>query len=145
LLIPQESEEAHALTVLWEYLMLPQLIVTFAGNHFDIPFLVKRSLILGVNVPGIVRTWLKRYSLHPHFDVREALTNWDSKARGTLDDWCTSFNLPLKHEGLTGADVPRLIANDEWDTLHEYAWGDANNALLLAEQIGTFYLSPNAH
>ena len=63
-------------------------IVTFNGKQFDIPYIIKRSILNGVVASQILNT--KKYEMYKHFDVFEVLTNF------------SSFNNAFKkHTGIT--------------------------------------------
>lgn len=70
-------------------------VVTFNGAAFDLPFLQVRAAILGLRLPKDYSALLRRYTNHPHADLRALLTNWDSRMSGTLHDWCEAFGIPV--------------------------------------------------
>jgi predicted PolB exonuclease-like 3'-5' exonuclease len=53
-------------------------LVTFNGAGFDLPYIYKRALILGVPIGGVppLSAWLKRYTTDKHIDRMEVWTNW---------------------------------------------------------------------
>ena len=60
------------------------IVVSFNGMQFDFPFLYGRAAMLDIGTPPFpLSYWMKRYTYTPHFDVRLALTNWDSRAPGS--------------------------------------------------------------
>jgi DNA polymerase elongation subunit (family B) len=61
-------------------------IVTFNGIGFDLPFVYKRSVILGVD-PGSfgappLHTWTKKYSTDRHFDLARIWYGWGPVRKG---------------------------------------------------------------
>lgn len=124
-----DADERRLLTAAWEAVADSDPLVTFNGMGFDLPFLAIRSAILGVTPSVIVNHLLRRYSWHPHYDVRMALTNWDQRGRGTMDDACAAFGLPPKTG--TGADVWPLVQQGAAETLAAYVQADAERTLAL--------------
>ena len=58
-------------------------IVTYNGMGFDIPFLYKRAMILGLQLGEYgappMTAWTKRYSTDRHCDLMKVWTGWDNK------------------------------------------------------------------
>lgn len=61
-------------------------LVTWDGNRFDIPFIYKRALILGVETHSELSYWTKRYQVNPHCDLAQVWCNWDSNKYEKLDN-----------------------------------------------------------
>lgn len=63
-------------------------IVTWNGMSFDVPFIVKRAMLLNVErptgFPGL-KYFTKRYSHVPHCDMAKELTLWDNASYMSLD------------------------------------------------------------
>jgi len=51
-------------------------IATWNGMGFDIPFVYKRALILGVKISPPMSFWMKRYNTTPHCDLMQVWGNW---------------------------------------------------------------------
>lgn len=51
-------------------------IVTWNGMGFDIPFLYKRAMILGIKPPVCMSYFMKRYQTSPHCDLMHVWMNW---------------------------------------------------------------------
>lgn len=75
--------EAALLLAVWDKLKHPRTLVTFYGKNFDLPFLIRRSWILGIKVPS----WLRegRYWSRDIIDVYEDWQLGDREMRGGLD------------------------------------------------------------
>jgi len=64
-------------------------IVTWNGIGFDLPFIYKRAIILGVN-PGEfgappLSAWTKRYNTDRHYDLMQVWGGWNSQGFEKLD------------------------------------------------------------
>lgn len=133
LLAVSDADERVLLGDFWARMRTAEKGVTFNGIGFDAPFMLLRSAILGV-LPSIdARELLKRYSYEFHYDVRMALTSWDMRARGTLNDACAAFGIPGKSG--SGADVWPLVQAGRFDDLAEYAMDDAERTLTLYDRL----------
>jgi DNA polymerase elongation subunit (family B) len=55
-------------------------ISTWNGNGFDLPFIYKRAMILGIDLRAIhapsLSYWTKRYRSEPHCDLMQVWANW---------------------------------------------------------------------
>jgi len=143
LLAKAEEEETDVIRTAWGLMLdAPRPgVVTFNGAGFDVPFLMVRSLILGIKVPPEVpRDYLRRYTYAPHLDVRMALTGWDSRAPGTLGDWCEAFGIerPVGH----GSEVYPAYLAGEWDSIIAHCRADVRATSLLAERIAPTFWGP---
>ncbi len=61
-------------------------IVTWNGCNFDIPFIFKRALLLGIKPTTFLGMWIKRYSNTPHTDLMQVWSNWSFQGYTKLDD-----------------------------------------------------------
>lgn len=128
-----EADEADTLARYWAWVRKGRVIGGFNSHGFDFPFLLTRSLILGVS-PGIdVSGYLRRYNHTPHFDVRMALTGWDVRQSGTLADWCEAFGLDSKAGD--GSQVYGMVERREWGALSAYAVADVLATRALVERV----------
>ena len=82
-----QSEERELLANFWSDLVQirPTRFVTFNGKSFDFPYINVRSAILNVPAPRDLLLDTRRFATDRHFDVREALTNYDRYRKGTLE------------------------------------------------------------
>lgn len=132
-----EEQEAWTLATFWDLVGVDGTIAGFNSHGFDFPFLVTRSLILGVPIRCHVPTYQRRYSYTPHFDTRMALTGWDQRASGTLSDWCLAFGIPAP-EG-KGSEVYEAYLAGDFDRIVAHCRSDVAATAALVERIaGTF-------
>ena len=112
--------EAENLAIFWArvecWLSDKCLIIDHNSNAFDLPFLVRRSWMLGVHVPRDIRQG--RY-WHPLF--RDTMEWWACGAREftRLNDIAAAFGVGQKTEGVHGRDFHKLW----FGTMPTEAWG----------------------
>lgn len=88
---------------------------------FDIPFLWKRAMVLGVrppyNFPRNPKPWAE--------NVSDTMLLWDAtqRAGGSMDRLCKLLGIPGKGD-FGGADVWPAIQRGEFDRVAEYCKGD---------------------
>jgi len=118
-------------------------IVTWNGTGFDLPFIYKRALVLGVD-PGHfgappLSAWTKRYNTDRHYDLMQIWGGWRDFVK--LD---TVAGLVLK-ERKTEIDVTTfkdLIATQEGrDRIMEYCLQDTRLTWRLFERMNGFLFS----
>jgi DNA polymerase elongation subunit (family B) len=130
-------DEAELLTQFWDVARRYQLIVTFNGRGFDIPFIYLRSALL--NVPISRKDWLGyRFQTEPHCDLAEQLTFYNVSGREgaarrfNLDFYCKAFGIESpKAQGVTGRDMNSMIAEGRHREIAEYCLRDVKATVLL--------------
>lgn len=132
-----EEDEGDLLRFFWQ-LAEGEMLAGFNSMSFDLPFLVTRSLILGVTIPLRLPDYLRRYTYDPHFDVRMALTGWDARATGTLGDWAAAFGLP-RPVG-SGAEVYTQFLAGDLEAVEAHCLSDVAATKALVERVGPAYL-----
>ena len=101
-------EERRTLQAWWRLLRSfrpdSDLIVTFNGISFDLPFLYKRSVIN--RVQPTVNLSFARYRSRPIFDVMHEWNKWDPKKYISLDELARLLGLQSpKEDGMDGSRV----------------------------------------
>lgn len=69
------------------------LLLTFNGNSFDIPFIIHRALINNIIAP-------RGFKFPKTIDLRQIATgffyNYDKYEKGSLNDWCSLLGMESK-------------------------------------------------
>jgi hypothetical protein len=90
------GEEAGILQAFWQMLSKSQKpdlqLVTYGGLRWGLPFLVRRTLLLGL-APSVPLP-LGRARLETHFDVDAVLGNWDARRSRPLELAALQYELP---------------------------------------------------
>lgn len=131
------NSEAAVLQAFWDTWLLASVEARFVGFNirgFDLPFLYRRSMILGVDVPR--KAMDRRGYWHESFvDLLDVWRCGDRQLFVKLDALAFAFGLEGKLDGVTGADFARLWDEDR-DTAIAYALQDAELTLKLAQRMG---------
>ncbi|MCA8976033.1 MAG: ribonuclease H-like domain-containing protein [Planctomycetes bacterium] len=109
--------EADMLRAFWALCSRAEVVVSFNGRGFDIPFVVTRSLIHGV--PARVDLASQRFALRPHLDLLEILTQ---RGRGPskLDVVCWALGIESPKGAMDGSMVAPAYARGEIVKIAEY-------------------------
>lgn len=116
------SDETMLLRAFWDDLAQYEQVISFNGRGFDGPFLVHRSVALGVSMTHDLVP--NRYS-DSHIDLMDRLSCYGATSRYTLDFWCRRLGIPSpKAMGMSGGDVERLWREGRLAELCTYNVGD---------------------
>lgn len=131
----QAGSEEALLRWAAEQLADVDLVVTFNGASFDVPYLRTRLVVHGI-WPAPACLDQRRYHVTPHLDLRMWLVDWDQYASGDLSEWCAALGVacPGKDMGITGADVAPMAAAGRWEEIGQYNLGDAQATWALLER-----------
>lgn len=113
-------------------------IIGFNSISFDLPFLIRRSWIHGIDVPQWVRP--DRYFDRCFVDLRDTWLigqRWGD-CPSSLDFVCRTLGLGAKLEGVTGADFARLWngSEEEKQQAMEYLFRDVEITRKVARRLG---------
>ncbi|MHC5063517.1 MAG: ribonuclease H-like domain-containing protein [Planctomycetota bacterium] len=109
--------EAELLNCFWALSARADLVVTYNGRGFDLPFLVARSLILGV--PARVDLMSERWGLRPHLDLFEIMSQ---RGRGpsNLDVVCWALDIQSPKGEMDGSMVAPAYERGDLDQIAMY-------------------------
>ena len=124
-------DEHKIITSFWDMLNKPQLTTApklygFNTDSFDIPFLLKRSIINNIKVTQFTSV-----------DIRKILNgffySYEKKVSGTLSDWAEALGLPRSH--ILGSEMPQLYYDKKFDEICAHCNEDVNMTLTLIERL----------
>lgn len=107
----------------WKDMAKYDQFITFNGRRFDCPFLLLRSMKLGIEAGRNIMPY--RYSHDVHIDLLDQLTFHGSIRKFSLDFYCKSFGIESpKSKGITGHDMSQLFKNQEYEKIARYCSWD---------------------
>jgi len=136
----EEIPEAQVLFTFWKLAVRMRTegrrMIGLNIFDFDLPFLVRRSWILGVDTP----TWLlsqNRYWNDIFIDLRSnwLCGQWPKGMKSSFDELARAFGTAGKTEGVTGADFATLWEDDR-DLAIEYLTNDLKQPYEWAKRMG---------
>lgn len=137
-----EEEEATMLARFAKRLQSPaggvKSIVGFNVLDFDVPALMRRALYLGVKFPQYE---VGRYR-HPRVVDLMKILSMDGKLKyRKLDFYCKRFGIQVPDE-FSGADIPRLVVEGNWQGVVNHVKADVRKERALAERLGLMDSAP---
>lgn len=142
--LAENSDEAERdlLTAFWERVRARDRLATFNGAGFDIPFILRRSWLLGVKPTRMFETvaWKCSTGETNHTDVRLVLSLGDKKAKGTMDLFGKLKLGRGKTDGMDGSQVWEYWQAGRVDEVRQYCMDDCAVTLELLESLYGFYL-----
>ncbi len=110
---PLFGDESVVLRDTWDFLDAAEFIVGHNIVGFDIPFLIRRSWLLGVIVPTFFVKGLNKYRSELYIDTRLIWTFGDKRAGGSsLAHLCGAFGIPVKEGPVGGANFHEWWVKD---------------------------------
>jgi 3'-5' exonuclease len=112
------------------------LLCAHNGKEFDFPYLARRMVINGVNLPDHLNLFGKKPWEVPHLDTMEMWKFGDYKSYTSLDLLTTVLNVPSPKDDITGADVGRVYWEE--NNLERIAVYCAKDTVCLAQIVKRF-------
>jgi DNA polymerase elongation subunit (family B) len=122
------EDERGILEAFWEVVRSGRewRYVTYNGLAFDLPFLIRRSLYVGV--PSSAGLPLRPFAPDSHFDVMRVLSNWERTDAVRLDVVAELLGLRKWPPGMEGSQVLGLWRAGRVDEIEAYCLGDVRLA-----------------
>jgi len=132
--------EIELLQAFWALASHAEVVVTYNGRGFDVPFLVGRSLALGV--AARVDLLGNPYSLRPHLDLYRVLTG-GGRAQGPtgLEVVCWALGIASPKGDLDGSQVAAAYAAGQLEAIADYNRGDVRATTAVYQRIRDQVLS----
>jgi predicted PolB exonuclease-like 3'-5' exonuclease len=137
-----DDAERALLKSFWRRMSGVTQVATFNGAGFDIPFIMRRSWVLGVKPTKLFETvpWKCIMPMSNHIDIRLVLSMGDTHARGNLDLYGKLKLGRGKTEGMDGSQVWPTWQAGKIDVIRDYCRDDCVEAMELLESLYGFYL-----
>jgi hypothetical protein len=134
-LCKDEAEEKAALELFWDGVGMGMLI-GFNVVEFDMPVLLRRSLLLGVRAPRMV---ISKYK-HPRIIDMMVNLSFDRMTTYRKQSFYVKrFGLAgrVPEDCHDGSDIARLVHDGDWDAIAHHVSCDVLGCMALAEFTGT--------
>jgi DNA polymerase elongation subunit (family B) len=139
----KERTEKEMLEDFWEGALSYDVFVTFNGRSFDVPFLLHRSVALGVrpSVELLKNRYLTKQSLPYHVDLLDELTFYGAMSRRSLHLFCRAYGIESPKGLVDGDYVAELFLRKKFRDLARYNAQDVTATTALYEKWKQ-YLAP---
>lgn len=104
--------EKLVLETIWEFVKNPLTIINHYLLQFDLPFMIRRSLILGVSVPQWILTDIEQYRPNNLIDLNKYWQFGDRQTKIKLKYLCGAFGIKVKDSPVTGATFHEWFKKD---------------------------------
>ncbi len=117
--------EGDLLRAFWSLASAANVVVTFNGRGFDLPFLITRSLIH--DIPARVDLVSSKWSLRPHLDLYQVMSQ-DSRGLGpqNLDVVCWALGIESPKGAMDGSMVAPAYERGEIEEIARYNVADVH-------------------
>ncbi len=133
------ADERRILEGFWEVVKARRdwCFITYNGLAFDVPFLLRRSIYLGVTpTTGLP---LRPFALDSHFDVMRVLSNWERGDAVRLDIVAELLGLAKSPPGMDGSQVLGLWRAGRVEEIEAYCLGDVRLVYEVYLRIEAFF------
>ena len=133
------AEERRILEAFWDVVKARRdwCFITYNGLAFDLPFLLRRSIYLGVTpTTGLP---LRPFALDSHFDVMRVLSNWERGDAVRLDIVAELLGLSKSPPGMDGSQVLGLWRAGRVEEIEAYCLGDVRLVYEVFLRIDAFF------
>jgi hypothetical protein len=127
-----EAEETIALGAFWSTLNTGCQVLGFNILTFDLPVLYRRSLYLGVRTPFMQREKFRHARV---LDLLDILCEQGRLKMRSVSFYCKRFGIP-NDDTVKGKDVPKLIAEGQWDAVVSHCRHDLFTERAIAVRLG---------
>ena len=126
--------EADLLRAFWALAAHADVVVSFHGFGFDVPFLVARSLVH--EVPARVDLLSQRYRARPHLDLYRVLTNGERPLGPSgLEPWCWALGIDSPKNDMDGSMVASTYAQGDVERIALYNAADVRATAALYRRV----------
>ncbi len=131
------ATEKEILEKFWLDIKFYDQIITYNGRGFDVPFIIFRSIALGIKPTKNLMPY--RYSSKDHFDILDQLTFYGAFRKFSLEVLCRAFGIKNpKEEGVSGLAINDLFKSKDYQTIAEYCMRDVVATKDLYEKVKSF-------
>lgn len=118
-IVYKPGDERFILENFWQQVKRFGTVITFNGRGFDAPFIIMRSVILGIKITKDLMP--NRFSPDAHYDLQDQLTFYGATKRFSLDMYSRIFGIPTpKDGGIEGKEVSQAFRDGRYVEIAKY-------------------------
>lgn len=125
--------ERALLQAFWLLAAQAEVVVTFNGRNFDVPFLVGRSLVH--QIPARVDLLGNPYAVRPHLDLYRMISTGRSTGPASLDAVCWALGVESPKGEMDGAGVAPAYARGAIAEIASYNRGDVRATAAVYQRV----------
>lgn len=140
----EEMPEAELITSAWrvidEYMGDGHRLITYNGIDFDIPFMVRRSILWGVSKPPhlpTIKDIANKYSSRYHLDLFQELHTYNELKRYKFisqQEWAYRMGLVTDLKGSHGAECISMYQVGDWSGIRAHLLADLSMTMMLSNR-----------
>ena len=137
-IIIRTGDERTILEYFCEEITKYKKYITFNGRHFDIPFIIYRSMYHRLKPTRKLMT--NRYYADTHFDIYDMLTFYGAAYGHSLEMWCRTMGITNpKEQGISGANVGKYYREGRIKEIAQYCNRDVIATAQLYDRIKDYF------
>lgn len=118
------GDEKKMLEKFWEIARDMDLFIGFNNLDFDIPFIIQRSVILGVKPSRAIS--MRRYSSDTVYDIMQEWTFWSTRKSVSLEALALALGFPSPKTNLQGSRVHEYYLKGKYKEIEKYCGADVD-------------------
>lgn len=122
LMAEDHDEEAEILAEAFDYIQKYRPVIGFGVSRFDLPAMLMRAAILGVDVPRLLN--LSKYSSSDVIDLEQALFNGYPPRGFGMKNVAKMLGIEVPADHGDGSQVYKLWKDGDWAKISKYQRGD---------------------
>ena len=123
------GNEIEIIERFWDVINKYKQIITFNGRCFDAPYIMMRSMILGI--VGTRNLIPERNKTDDHLDLLDALTHFGITRRYSLDFYMRRMGFESPKKSLSGKDVAAAYEDGRIEDIAQYCLEDIRATAIL--------------
>lgn len=141
----EDSTEEEMLISAWrimtEYYNDGHKFVTYNGKTFDMPFMIRRSIMLGISKPmGLpsIDMLTAKFNSNYHLDLFQELHTYDEMKQFKFiaqQEWAYRFGLVTEIKGSHGAECIAMYQIGDWNGIRQHLLADLTKTMLLFKRM----------
>jgi len=135
------GDEKDIIEEFWERISDERQFISFNGLDFDVPFIILRSVVLGIEPPHVGTNThpfvsRARFRRKPHFDVAGWASDWKNQYRLPLGSLCNALKVKSPKEGeIKAENVFQAYKDGRINEIRDYCLRDCKSTYDVAKII----------